>query len=311
MELLPVEENLLINQDSIGEKNTDNNMKAIDNTKKDEKYKGKEIITETEKENNETNEQNITNTKTDDNESVNSEDSFLSEDMEKACKIKIERTQLNDRSTLTRTAINQNIKTNNEKGIKVKIVDTVLKKCHRCHAEDLVISFPVAKKQREISKRKARDFEKYWQLYKRQRSQLYKSLMGGINMRTSYSDAVKNNIYRKAKNNIMKKNDITNENIMNKLLEIQQYIKEIKDQVKDIDENMGLVKTYCAYEILNDEEAGEMEICDDENEEINEKEKSKTQITNNKKEGKEMEKTINYIYETVKTLLEEIKHWHD
>ncbi|CAG8582287.1 10606_t:CDS:2 [Diversispora eburnea] len=79
MELLPVEENLLLNQDSIGKENTDNNMKTIDNTKKDEKGKGKEIITETEKENNEINEQNITNTKTDDNESVNSKDSFLEE----------------------------------------------------------------------------------------------------------------------------------------------------------------------------------------------------------------------------------------
>ncbi|CAG8639916.1 1610_t:CDS:1, partial [Diversispora eburnea] len=72
MELLPVEENLLLNQDSIDEENTENNMKAIDNTKKDEKGKGKEIIIETEKENNETNEQNITNTETDDNETVNS-----------------------------------------------------------------------------------------------------------------------------------------------------------------------------------------------------------------------------------------------
>ncbi|CAG8625637.1 11774_t:CDS:1, partial [Diversispora eburnea] len=58
--------------------------------------------------------------------------------------------------------------------------------------------------------------------------------------------------------------------------------------------------------------AGEMEISDDENEEMNEKEKSKAQTTNDKKERKEMEKTINYIYETVKTLLEENKkHWQD
>ncbi|CAG8502780.1 10601_t:CDS:2 [Diversispora eburnea] len=166
MELLPVKENLLLNQDSIGEENTDNNMKAIDNTKKDEKGKGKEIFIETEKENNETSEQNITNTETDDNELVNSENSFLrevhgknlkekidmisnllnkneiniiiikteknlkdkklyiaiylekKEDMEKVCKIEIEEIQLNDRSTLTRAAINQNKKTNNEKGIK-------------------------------------------------------------------------------------------------------------------------------------------------------------------------------------------------
>ncbi|CAG8644840.1 3119_t:CDS:1, partial [Diversispora eburnea] len=62
--------------------------------------------------------------------------------------------------------------------------------------------------------------------------------MGGINMETRYSDTVKNNINRKVKNNIMEKNDTTNENIMNMLLEIQQDIKEIKEQVKDIDERL-------------------------------------------------------------------------
>ncbi|CAG8584747.1 5947_t:CDS:2 [Diversispora eburnea] len=99
----------------------------------------------------------------------------------------------------------------------------------------------------------SRDFEKYRQLYKRQRPQLYKSPMEGINMGTSYSDA-------------------------------------------------ELVETHCTYEILNDEEAGEIKISDNENEEMNEKKKSKAQTTNNKKEEKEMEKTINYIYEIVKTL---------
>ncbi|CAG8656464.1 4045_t:CDS:2, partial [Diversispora eburnea] len=93
---------------------------------------------------------------------------------------------------------------------RVKIVDTILKMCHRCHAEDhLVISCPVVKKQRKISERKARDFEKYVNLARYKR-------------------------------------------------------------------NQGT-------------------------------EKSKAQITNDKKEEKEMEKTINYIYEIVKALLEENK----
>ncbi|CAG8596702.1 10757_t:CDS:2 [Diversispora eburnea] len=89
--------------------------------------------------------------------------------------------------------------------------------------------------------------------------------------------------------------------------EYRQDIKEIKEQVKDIDERLELVETHCAYEILNNEEVKEMDISDNENEEMNEKEKSKAQTTNDKKEGKEMEKTINYIYETVKALLEENK----
>ncbi|CAG8454917.1 11327_t:CDS:2 [Diversispora eburnea] len=346
MELLPVEENLLLNQDNIGEENTDNNMKAINNTKKMIK-------------------QNIANTETDDNESVNSEDSFSSvheewrkkinlqkykvwiktgevyrknlkdkidmianllnkneiniitikteknledkklyvviylekkEDMEKACKLKIEGTQLNDRIKFWEISIGIQeqefksiikIKLGNvtpcsmsTRGLwssaiiageyGVKIVNTVLKICHRCYVEDYpVINCPVAKKQREISERKVRDFENHGQLYKRQRPQLYKSIMGVINMVTSYSDAFKNNINRKVKNNIIKKNDTTNENIMNMLLEIWQDIKEIKKQVKDIDERLELVETYCAYEILNNEE---VEISDDENEEMNEKE---------------------------------------
>ncbi|CAG8579693.1 2179_t:CDS:2 [Diversispora eburnea] len=129
------------------ETKTNNNMKTIDNTKKDEKEK--------------------------------------KEDMEKACKTEIEGTQLNDRSTLTRAAINQNKKTNNEKGIS-----------------------------------------------------------------SGYTN------WHKVKNNIIEKSDTTNENIMNMLLEIQQDIKEIKEkeQVKDIDERLELVKTHCAYEILNDGE---------------------------------------------------------
>ncbi|CAG8627557.1 553_t:CDS:2, partial [Diversispora eburnea] len=84
-------------------------------------------------------------------------------------------------------------------------------------------------------------------------------------------------------------------------------IKEIKEQVKNIDERLELVETHCVYEILNDEEVKEMDISDNKNEKMNEKEKSKAQTTNNKKEENEMEKTINYIYETVKTLLEENK----
>ncbi|CAG8808522.1 9551_t:CDS:1, partial [Dentiscutata erythropus] len=76
------------------------------------------------------------------------------------------------------------------------------------------------KNKGKLVKEKQEILKKYRQLYKRQRSQLYKSLMGGINMGTSYLDAVKNNINRKIKNNIMEKNDTTNENIMNMLLEI-------------------------------------------------------------------------------------------
>ncbi|CAG8632862.1 2039_t:CDS:2, partial [Diversispora eburnea] len=189
---------------SIGKENTDNNMKAIDNTKKDEKGKGKEIITETEKENNETNEQNITNTKTEDNGSVNSEDSFLSVHEEWRKKINLQKYKA---WIKTGEVHGKNLKDKIEitGECRAKIVNTVLKTCHRCHAEDhLVIICLVAK-----------DFEKYGQLYKRQRPQLYKSLMGRINMGTSYSDAVKNNINRKTKNNIMEKNDTTNENIMN------------------------------------------------------------------------------------------------
>ncbi|CAG8617101.1 3790_t:CDS:2, partial [Diversispora eburnea] len=299
MELLPVEENLLLNQD-----------------------------------------------KTDDNESVNSEDSFLSEheewrkkinlqkykeDMEKACKIEIEGIQLNDRSTLTRAAINQNKKINNEKGInmstrglwlsaivqfkkediaenllmewfqiiekklcrvtsptsqelyniislfstktcyfsrnlygkkkrmiivsfksqegkdqvinfewiageyRIKIVDTILKTCHRCHVKDhFVNSCPVAKKQREISERKARNFEKYRQLYKRQRSQLYKSLMGGINMGTSYLDAeqvkdIDERLELVEIHSLLEENKTT----LARLNEVEKYIEKNNEQGED------------------------------------------------------------------------------
>jgi len=188
---------------------------------------------------------------------------------------------------------------------KVKIVDTTSKTCHRCHAEDhLVISCPVAQKQKEISERKARDFEKYGHLYKRQRPQLYRSLAEGINMGTSYADAVRNNTNRRFKQNSTEINDSTNKDIMKILQEIQQDVQEIKEQMTDINGRLELVEDHCAHELLNDAEVEGMDTSDEENEEKS-VEKSKIQPVN--VEGKKIEETINYIYETVKSLLEDNK----
>ncbi|RHZ51428.1 hypothetical protein Glove_478g1 [Diversispora epigaea] len=93
--------------------------------------------------------------------------------------------------------------------------------------------------------------------------------------------------------------------MMNILLEIRQDIQDLKEQMKDIDERLELVEGHCAYELLNEEEVEEMETSDTENEEENvEKLKLKS---NNKEKDEKMEETINYIYETVKSLLDDNK----
>ncbi|RHZ75156.1 hypothetical protein Glove_217g231 [Diversispora epigaea] len=189
---------------------------------------------------------------------------------------------------------------------KVKIVDTTTKTCHICHTEDhLVIDCPVAQKQKEISERKARDFERYGHLYKRQRSQLYRSLAEGFNMGTEYADAVKRNTNRRAKNTAIENNDPTNKNMMNILLEIRQDIQDLKEQMKDIDERLELVEGHCAYELLNEEEVEEMETSDTENEEENVeklklKSNNKERIRKWKKQLIIFMKRLNHCWMTIK-----------
>jgi len=72
----------------------------------------------------------------------------------------------------------------------------------------------------------------------------------------------------------------------------------------DINGRLELVEDHCAHELLNDEEVEGMDTSDEENEEKS-VEKSKIQPVN--VEGKKIEETINYIYETVKSLLEDNK----
>ncbi|CAG8645829.1 6537_t:CDS:1, partial [Diversispora eburnea] len=59
----------------------------------------------------------------------------------------------------------------------IKIVDIKTKTYHSCHAEEhLVLNCPIAKRQKEINKRKTKDFEKYGYIYKTTRPRLYQNL---------------------------------------------------------------------------------------------------------------------------------------
>src|SRR6185436_2502415 len=109
---------------------------------------------------------------------------------------------------------------------------------------------------------------------------------------------------RRFKQNSTEINDSTNKDIMKILQEIQQDVQEIKEQMIDINGRLELVEDHCAHELLNDEEVEGMDTSDEENEEKS-VEKSKIQPVN--VEGKKIEETINYIYETVKSLLEDNK----
>lgn len=146
-----------------------------------------------------------------------------------------------------------------------KIVDTTTKTCHRCHADDhLVSDCPIAQKQKEISERKARDFERFGHLYKKQRPQLYRSLAPKVDLGTKYADAVKRKGNTKQ---IQPIEDEASINIMQILKEMQQDMQYLKNQVIEINERLDLLETHVIHQVLNDEEVEEMETSDEENEE--------------------------------------------
>lgn len=124
-----------------------------------------------------------------------------------------------------------------------KMVDTITKTCHRCHADNhLVMDCPVAQKQKEISERKTRDFEKFGHLYKKQRPQLYRSLAPRVELGTKYADAVRRNgKIGQIQEPIL---DEVSNNIMDLLKEMQQDMKDLRNQVKEINERLDVLETH-------------------------------------------------------------------
>ncbi|RHZ71627.1 hypothetical protein Glove_256g213 [Diversispora epigaea] len=148
--------------------------------------------------------------------------------------------------------------------LKIKIVDTATKTCHRCHAENhLVFECPVAARQKEINERKTNDFEKYGHMYKINRPRLYKNLKDQVDLGTGYSDAIKRNVNKVKENN---KGDNNQENILKNILETLQNIKqdivEIKQHTKNMEERVQALEEYAGKDIF-EEAMEEDEVSDD------------------------------------------------